>query len=416
MILQEKTTFMKRITILYKTMLLLFTVLCLNACDNDVEDIPKVEEHLTLSASSIDIVLDGENPTADILTFTWTAARQLPDDYIISYETKMDVLGNNFGSATAILAYEDEGVFSKSFTSEQLQNWANEKWGLPVNKPFTLEFRVVAQWEGGPTFESPEVRTIAVNVQPIKTIVFDADNIFLDGSAVPGTNKVEISKTLENQNQYAYLLNLDAGDLQIPVEFNGETNYICPADGEGTLQDGELENVVMRESPVAWKIPAAGEYRIVVNMEKATVAIYSPNKALLPKTVEWNADGGIPTTTEITDLWMHGAINSWGAPIQCNCTVSLADPQVLVYTGGQTGKAKFIVYGGSDNNKNLAYAFSCEPKSETDGQELSLTLGKVADLYGGYSRGQRNSYYTIPTGANFVVFDLRNMTIIAEKR
>jgi len=407
---------MKKRIYIYKTLPLLSLLFCLYACDNDIEDISKVEERMELTASSTDIALDGENPSKEILTFTWTPARELPGNYVVSYMTKLDVVGNNFGSSTAILSYEDNGVFSKSFTSEQLQNWANEKWGLPVNKDFTLEFRVVAQWEGGPTFEAPEVRTADVKVKPIKTIVFDADKLFLDGSAVQGTDKIEMSPTLENESQYAYLLNLNEGELILPVEFNGETNYICPADGEGTLLDGQPENVAMRESPIGWKIPAAGEYRVVVNMQKAVVTIYSPEKALKPKTVVWNGDGGVEMTTEIEDLWMHGAINGWGNPIKCECTVSLADPQILVYTGEKVGKAKFIVYGGSDNNKNLAYAFSCPPKSDTDGQELTLTLGKIADLSGGFTRGQRNSYYTIPTGANFIIFDLRNMTIIAEKR
>ena len=71
-------------------------------------------------------------------------------------------------------------------------------------------------------------------------------------------------------------------ELEIPVEFEGETNYICPADGEGTLQDGEQENVVMRAEPIAWNIPKDGEYRIVVNMEKKTVTINSPDKPLEP--------------------------------------------------------------------------------------------------------------------------------------
>lgn len=418
MIFILKTIFMKKVNFLYKTLPLLFTAFCMNACDDgDIKDIPKVEEHLELTASSTDIILDENNLTGDILTFTWTEARpQSDDDHMVSYTTKLDVVGNNFGSSTAILTYEDDGVFSKSFTSEQLQNWANEKWTLPTNKPFTLEFRVVAQWEGGSTFEAPEVRTVRVNVQPIKTIVFDADKLFLEGSAVPGMSGIELTQTLENENLYAYLLNLEAGDLIIPVEFEGETNYLCPVEGDGTLQDGEAVSVTMRENPVAWKIPTAGEYRIVVNMQKATVTIYSPEKALKPKSVDWNGDGGVPMTTEVTELWMHGAINSWGTPIKCECTVSLADPQVLIYTGGKTGKTKFIVYGGSDNNKNLAYAFSCPLTASSTAQELTLTLGKVAELSGGYTSAQRNSYYTIPTGANFVILDLRNMTIIAEKR
>lgn len=407
---------MKSIKYLYKIVPLLLTVLCLNACSYEVMDIDKVEEHLELEASAADIILDGDHITDDIITFNWSKARELSNDYIVSYTTKLDVVGNNFGSSTVILNYEDSGVYSKSFTSEQLQNWANQKWGLVANKPFTVEFRVIAEFEGGETFEVAEVRTITVNVQPIKTVVFDADNVYLDGTAVPGLSSVEMSKTIENENQYAYVLNLQAGELQIPVEFNGETNYIRPADGKATLQDGEAVEIIMRDTPFSWNIVTPGEYRIVVNMKKATVAIYSPATALMPKSVVWNNGAGVVTTTEVADLWMHGAINSFGTPIKMNCTVSLADPQILIYTGGKIGKTKFIVYGGTDNDKNLAYAFSCPLTTAGVKQELSLTLGKEDPLSGGFSSAQRNSYYTIPSGANFVVLDLRNMTIIAEKR
>lgn len=407
---------MKKIKFLYKTFPLLFTLLFLAACKQEIMDIEKVQEKLELKASATDIALNEDQLTEDAVTFTWTEARQVSDDHLVSYTTKLDVVGNNFGTSTAIMNYEDEGVLSRSFTSEQLQNWANEKWGIPANKPFTVEFRVVAQWAGGATFEAPEVRTVRVNVQPIKSVIFDADKIFLDGTAVPGMSPVEISKTLENPGQYAFLLDLEAGDLQIPVEYDGATNYISPADGNGTLHDGQAQAIKMRDTPASWKIETAGQYRVVVNMQKATVTIYSPAQALTPKSVTWTNSAGGTTTSVITDLWMHGGINSWGTPVKMNCTVSLADPQVLVYTGGRTGETKFIVYGGNDNDKNLAYAFSCPLTSAGAQQKLSLTLGKQAELSGGFTSAQRNSYYTIPGGTNFLVIDLRNMTIVAEKR
>lgn len=407
---------MERINYIYKTLLSLSFVLCVSACKKEIKDIPKVQEKMQLKVSSVDIALDENNLVKDIVTFTWAPARPQSDDHMVSYTTRLDLVGNNFGSSTAIMTYEDDGVYSKSFTSEQIQNWANEKWGIPANKSFTLEFRVVAEWEGGATFEAPEVRTVRVNITPIRTVVFDADKVFLGGSAVPGINKVEMPKTLENLNQYAYVLNLQPGDLEIPVEYNGATNYIASADASTAINDGNAVGIKMRETAFSWKIETAGEYRVVVNMQKATTTIYSPAQALVPKVVTWNGDGAVPQTTTVAELWMHGAINSWGTPIKMDCKVSLADPQVLVYTGGRVGKAKFIVYGGNDNNKNLAYAFSCPLTSTGTQQELSLVLGTVAPLSGGSTSAQRNSYYTIPATANVVVFDLRNMTILAEKR
>jgi len=406
---------MKRLAYLYQTLLSLCFILCVCACKREVSDIEKVQEQLELQASAPNIVLDENNLSKAIVTFSWAPARPQSDDHMVSYTTKLDLVGNNFGSSTAIMNYEDDGVLSRSFTSEQLQNWANQKWGIPANKAFTLEYRVVAQWEGGATFEAPEVRTVRINVQPIKTVVFDADKVFLDGTAVPGITKVEMPKTLENLNQYAFVLNLEPGELQIPVEFEGATNYIAASDANSALKDGAPVPIKTRESAFAWKIETAGRYRIVVNMQKATATIYSAAQDLTAKSVVWT-NSGVLTTSEITDLWLHGVVNGYGTPIKMNCTVSLADPQVLVYTGGRTGKSKFILFGGAITNKDLAYAFSCPPTAAGALQELTLTLGKVADLSGGTSSAQRNSYYTIPGGTNVLVIDLRNMTVLAEKR
>ena len=389
---------------------------CVTACKKESKEFKKAEEQMALSISSDSIALDENNPAKDILTFSWKEARALSGDHLVSYTTKLDLTGNNFGTATAIMNYEDDGTVSRSFTSEQLQNWAKEKWGVPSNRTFTLEFRVIAQWEGGATFEAPEVRTVTVKVKPINAVAFDADKIFLDGSAISEASRVEMPATLENLNQYAFMLDLQPGELQIPVEFNGVTNFIAAADANATLLDGTAVSVKIRESPFAWKITAAGRYRVIVNMQKATATIYSPEQALTPLTVNWNGDGGLLQSSTITELWMHGAINSFGTPIKMDCKVSLADPQVLVYTGGRDGKVKFIVYGGADNNKNLAYAFSCPLTDTGVKQEQVLISGKVAELSGGASSAQRNSYYTIPAGTNVLVMDLRNNTILAEKR
>ncbi|WP_025145439.1 SusE domain-containing protein [Pedobacter jeongneungensis] len=407
---------MKRNKYLYKVMPLVLLMIGMVACKKGINDIEKVQEQLAIMPSSESILLDENNLSKNIITFNWKPARPQSDDHLVSYITKLDVVGNNFGSSTAIMKYEDDETFSRSFTSEQLQNWASQKWGIPNNKVFTLEFRVVAQWEGGRTFEAPEVRTVQIKVTPIKAVVFDADKIFLSGSAVPGINKIEMTKTLENLNQYAYVLNLQPGELQIPVDYKGATNYIASADASTALQDGSAVAIKTRETAFSWKIETAGQYRVVVNMQKATATIYSPLKALSPKVVNWTGDGSVAQTTTVTDLWMHGAINSFGTPIKMDCRVSLADPQILVYTGARVGKTKFIVYGGTDNNKNLAYAFSAPLSATNTAQDLTLVQGAVATLSGGSTSAQRNSYYTIPSGTNVLILDLRNMTILAEKR
>ncbi len=397
---------MKKLKFLYKTLPLLCVGLYLTSCEQEIMDIEKVQERLELKASATDIALNEDHLTDEIVTFTWTEARPVSDDHLVSYTTKLDVVGNNFGSSTAIMNYEDEGVLSRSFTSEQLQNWANEKWGIPANKPFTVEFRVVAQWEGGATFEAPEVRTVRVNVQPIKTVVFDADKVFLDGTAVPGMSPVEISKTVENPAQYAFLVNLEAGDLHIPVEFDGATNYISAADGNIELQDGETIGVKMRETPFAWKIVTPGQYRVVVNMQKATVAIYSPDKALTPAVVEWPLSGVTQTTT-VTNLWVYGEPTGW-AWRAGNWTQSLADPQIFIYSGpALSGRTKF---GVQPNNQTYVYT------GNNTATNTPVTQGTVYNLFSGYTTNERNAYFSIPAGTNFIILDIRHMTMVASKK
>lgn len=406
---------MSKIGSLYKW-LPMAAVICLSACNDDDKNNNQSDavECLELTASTTDIELDGDRLDDVVLTFEWTPAREMPEEYMISYVTKIDIEGSNFNSC--VRNDEEEGVFSKSYTTAELQNLLTEKWGQSSNKSATIQFRVIAKWDGGTRWAKPEVRTVSVNVRPYKPIVFDADRVYLDGTAMTG-GRITVSKTVENEYQYAFLGDLKQGELEIPVEFEGETNYICPADGEGTLQDGEAENVMMKAEPIAWNIPKDGEYRIVVNMEKKTVTIYSPDKKLEPVVVKWMDVATPPEehTTVVTNLWMYGDGTGWGW--WTGFTPSLADPQVLVYSGSAIKGAKgvkFVVDGGT--YRNNAWAYSCKPIDDQTAGSASLALGVTGELYGGSSRGQRNSYYNLPVGANFIVLDLRNMTIRAEKR
>ena len=121
--------------------------------------------------------------------------------------------------------------------------------------------------------------------------------------------------------------------------------------------------------------------------------------------------------TTVTDLWMFGGGTGWGW-WKGNFSVSLADPQILIYEGQALSSGdgvKFVVYGESDF-RNVAYAFTNPLTSDGKRQNLSLALDKVGELHGGYDGETRNSYYRLPAGTNFIVLDLRNKTILAKKK
>jgi len=395
-----------KIQYIYKTLCFISFLFCLSACKKEIKDIDKVQEKMELKVSSANVALDENNLSKDILTFSWSPARPQSDDHMVSYTTRLDVVGNNFGTSTAIMTYEDDGIYSRSFTSEQLQSWATEKWGIPINQTFTLEFRVVADWEGGTTFEAPEVRTVTVKITPIKTVVFDADKVFLGGSAIQGINKIEMPKTLENSNQYAYVLDLQPGDLEIPVEYKGATNYIAAVDASTVLSAGAPVAIKTRENKFSWKILTGGKYRVVVNMQKAIATIYSPTTDLKPAVGNWTLDN-VATATEVNNLWTYGEPTGWSWRAG-SWTQSLADPQVFVYSGpALSGRTKFgvaahnntYVYTGNSNSANTAVAF-----------------GTAYPLVGGAAAGERNAYFSLPAGTNFMILDIRNRTFVANKR
>jgi len=406
---------MKKVKFLYKILPLLFAGICLNACDNEIQDIPKVIEKLELTASSDSISVDLNNPRDIVINFDWKEARQVLGDNVVSYTTKLDIVGNNYGTSTAIINSEEDGIFSRSFTSEQLYNWIVDRWKLPLTKPFKLEFRVVAQYQGS-VFQAPEVRTITINVAALKEEIPVPEKVTLSGSALNNT-VIEVNKTLENENIYAALVNLQAGELVIPLVTTGvKQYYLNPKDGEGTLQDGEGEAVEQQAQRVAWNITTAGEYRVVVDFENSKVTIYSPAKALQPVVVSW-LKGTEQVNTAVTDLFMYGGGTSW-AWKQGFFKVSLADPQILVYEGNNITSGdgvKFVVYGEADF-RNGAYTFTNPLTSTGTAQSLTLTTDKVGELHGGTDSATRNSYYKVPAGTNFIVLDLRKMTILAKKK
>ena len=377
----------------------LFVWICLSACNDDDNvdnsDFFAAAETLEVHASSTNIELDGNEPNKVVLTFDWTEARQMPEEYSVTYVTKLDIEGNDF--ASSVRTEEDEGVFSRSYTTEQLQKLLVEKWGRTYTKPATLQFRVLAKWDGGSKYAMPEVRTINVDVRPYKPIVFDADKVFLEGDAV-GADKIQMTLTQENEYLYAALLDLKPGVLKIPVEFEGEINYISPESGDDVaLSADKIDtlSVVMRQkgAAVGWKITETGEHRVVVDMQAKTVSVYPPSKQLEPLTLEWKYNADVAEdiiTTTVTNLWLHGNINGWGTPVDGSFTPSLADPQVLVHKGTPISgsQIKFLIANISGKANNT-YCFSPALLNGLR-QQKTLTYGVSQAITGGADGEQRN--------------------------
>lgn len=332
-------------------------LLSLAACDKGGFQGPDrsmydVVETMTLEASAQEIVLDAEEVDKVALTLTWTPAREMPDDYLVTYVTFLDVEGNDFSNAVRQVV--DDGVFTKEYTTQELQNLLVEKWNKNFSRAVNMQFKVIAKWEGGEKYVMPEVRTVDFSVRPFRPLTFDADRIFLSGDAMTGTTRKPMGKTPESDYIYAEEVYLRAGEMTIPIEYQGMTSYICPADGSVEVPDndqvdskpaGMQYNAVVKELKAdatlpAWKIPVEGYWRVIIDIENKTVKFFSPKNRLEPLTVEFAYEGRNPASWILTKTLLAGnyyinSMTGWDSwkgkafPF----VVSKVDPMILIWSG-----------------------------------------------------------------------------------
>ena len=370
----------------------------LSSCADDYDEYDNSwlldnDETMTLSSSATSLELVEETPVDEkVLTFRWTPAREMSDEYVLTYITYLDLKVNNFAASTRVREIvdesehwlADEGVFEWSYTTEELQSYITEKWAQSTSEVATLSFEVIASWEGGSKYVMPEVRSVDIDIQPYRPNVFEADRVNLDGDAVrqirPSMNYT-MSTTPENEFIYAGEFEMAAGLMTIPVQQDGATLYICPADGV-TVDVPDSDPVDDKPAPTeayaakvmdipdsgnadelpAWNLPAGGDWRVIIDMENETVQFYSPKNKLDVLTVEFeyqNYDYWIMSKTFTAGNYFVRTGTSWdnwsGKPYAFQA--SLIDPQLLVWNGqGSTinvpGTQKFCIKTGvkSDNN------------------------------------------------------------------
>lgn len=332
-------------------------LLSLAACDKGGFQGPDrsmydVVETMTLEASAQEVVLDAEEVDKVALTLTWTPAREMPDDYLVTYVTFLDVEGNDFSNAVRQVV--DDGVFTKEYTTQELQNLLVEKWNKNYSRAVNMQFKVIAKWEGGEKYVMPEVRTVDFSVRPFRPLTFDADRIFLSGDAMTGTTRKPMGKTPESDYIYAEEVYLRAGEMTIPIEYQGMTSYICPADGSVEVPDndqvdskpaGTQYNAVVKELKAgatlpAWNIPVEGYWRVIIDIENKTVKFFSPKNRLEPLTVEFAYEGRDPASWILTKTLLAGnyyinSMTGWDSwkgkafPF----VVSKVDPMILIWSG-----------------------------------------------------------------------------------
>ncbi|MCR5408555.1 MAG: SusE domain-containing protein [Bacteroidales bacterium] len=279
--------------------------------------------------------------------------------------------------------------------------------------------------------------------------IFEVEKIFLAGSAAPGED-IEVAPTLENPAVYAYHGELKAGNLYLPVLFDEATTLsIVPAGDSHAIADGEAVSfgqalTASAPSTKYWTIDADGVYRIVIDTNAKTIAIYSPATDPKNKEVSYNntVEGINPYTQEVTELWMWGGFNAAekdadqakaGFMKKYTLQQSAANPYVFVYFGeelprktgnynsknaetGATSGAGWLTFLVSNIENNVyAYGSTADAKRNDHTGTVEPALGESSTIVGGQSHN-RYAYFVIPEGANYVEVDIDKMTVVFDKR
>lgn len=290
--------------------------------------------------------------------------------------------------------------------------------------------------------------TVNLNTRTVKIVpagsIIELDRLFMAGAAA-GAEEIEITRTLEDENLYAWRGELKAGKLYMPLEYQeSKAVSIVPKEsGNHDIHDGqphEFAQVATEAGTGAsyWEIPAAGTYRIVVDLTEHTVAIYSAETDLKNTVVSYNntVDKINPYYQEVTELWMWGGFNdsahddglTAGFQRKYCMQQSLANPNVFVYQGDVlprgtstdnwskatgTGALNFLV----SNIENNVYAFgsTADAKRNVKRGYLPVNIGETLTLVAGQS-DNRYAYFCVPEGCNFVVVDIEKLTVTFDKK
>ncbi|MBQ7709302.1 MAG: SusE domain-containing protein [Bacteroidales bacterium] len=257
---------MKKFTIIS----LVLAAAVLAGCQRHEIDNTKSRSNLEMqiTASTNAIVLDENNPDAVALTVSWTPAHDYGDDFIMTYEYSMDVTTSK---AAAIKEYEDEGIFTRSYTHGELQSMLTGHFEVASRKKCQLRLSVSATYSG-PRVVIPDQSSVVVEVKTYGPRQFAADHVFISGSALG--NSIPVELTPKSAGIYVYQAGLEAGEFNFPVIYDGEESLIIPADEADTPINGK-DQAAMVTDPAAsagWVVSTADNYRVTINFNNKTVS------------------------------------------------------------------------------------------------------------------------------------------------
>lgn len=232
---------------------------------------PAFENPMTLTATPDDTELDEAHFDEVAVTFKWTAGNPRGEGTSLKYLFKMDLSGNEF---TTAIPTEDipDGVFSRSYTVQELNDMILEHWKAPGGETVRITGRIIAQVEGGAQFRKPEIAETEITV---KSFPIGSQPLYLSGSAVPGDGKPAMNE-MTIRKEYLWQGELEPGDFTVALAPDEEYPCYYPA-GPSALG----ERLGAGEGDQKFSVTHTGRHSLYIDRTAMTYAFgYAPHEAV----------------------------------------------------------------------------------------------------------------------------------------
>lgn len=273
-----------------------------------------------------------------------------------------------------------------------------------------------------------------------------ADKIFVSGTCV--SEKQEMTRTIENENQYAFHAELKNGKVYFPILFDSEESMAIAPETGGDFTDGQEMSFTIKTPEEAalhssWNINKTGIHRVVINIETKKITIYSPDTDPQPREIKWSYNNN-DVTTVVERVYIWGPYDGWktenpkpstpwdtGFNLAHSMTPSLANPYLFIYKGEKLPRQNSVKdKDGNSHPGGLVfkigvqsagcYAFGSTAEALRGSYDgcLDLTeadLGKQQTVVEGQEHN-RYAFFSIPTSVNYVELDIQNLTVIFDAK
>ncbi|NDW11051.1 SusF/SusE family outer membrane protein [Dysgonomonas sp. 520] len=232
------------------------------SCDDDIMETNKGNTPLELMVNATDVTLDILDPSANVLSYTWTTGINHGTNTAISYQFQLALNETDFQDGITYELGKGSSATSMVYTNESLNATLLDSLGVEPNTEVYIKARVIATVlsEG---IEPQITEPIMVKIKTYKPI---SKNIYILGSAAPnGWNADEATQmnvVSGTVGGFTWQGRLNAGEMKFITTLGDFLPSYNKGDAEYKLvyrdSDDQPDNKFV--------IPASGMYKITLNI------------------------------------------------------------------------------------------------------------------------------------------------------